>query len=594
MHLARSEASMVLLRVSVGVLGLLGLTTALGCNGSQTPTGESEPESPVTFQTKPPPSNPDTGDDETGETGDTEETGEETGDTDPGPPPPWTQLTVSPAQLTVGVGATVDLRVRGTDPDGERATPDPIVWTSSDLGVAVVIDGAVQMLAAGEVTITAEAEGMSASATLVAEEGGHLEITVVDRDTLAPIEGLKLQVGYDYLTPVSDKTGLITTDGMPSSPIDITVYGEGYITTTVAHVVGRRVTVGVRPADSAETVETLVVGGVDMSSLSPSVTQVGVGLVASSMPDPAWWFHWSDMSGPPRTVDMLGVQVTLPSNVVIADNAESWSIYHEPGAIAAWSMGTVMPIAEALSAGNGDIDAFSLVSQHLDEAQWGVLPNLTITEKDTVVGEVDLVASFTEEVVVHTKDRPEGTLGDEVALIMTLAPRKEGLIATGLGTGFASVTVPHVANPPPETVIGIMQEDFLGSGRGTSVAVADIEGVIAKLPAWVAIPKEPVHYKADQEVRLNADPEAQLVMAQLADRGGHYRDYYAPAHLDLAGFPDVASTFDYGHATWDMRVVGLWEGSYEASLSAGPISPDTLTADVAGIGLIEVEIAAVE
>ena len=83
-------------------------------------------------------------------------------------------------------------------------------------------------------------------------------------------------------------------------------------------------------------------------------------------------------------------------------------------------------------------------------------------------------------------------------------------------------------------------------------------------------------------------------MVVVQDRDFHVRDYYAPCDIDRTGFPEIEAPFDYGQTNWDVRVVALRAGSYEEALASGPITQASLTPDLAGVGVINVNIGAVE
>ncbi len=507
----------------------------------------------------------------------------------------WSALSISPAALTVAVGAELPLRVRGTDGAGDRGTPPSIVWTSDDLGVATVIDGVVRVLGAGTATITAKVDGEVVSAEITGEEGGHLVVTVLDRATGLPLADVEVVLGEEAAEVRTGKDGTLELWDVPAGPLDVSLVRTGYYSVTAAHLIGRELVLWMRPSnDDLWAGEHLVAGQLDMSRLEPSVSQVAVALVASSLPGSPWWFSWDDFVSDTRPLTIFGVDVNLPSNVVVQDASETWTMFRYNGDYAMWSMGTVMPLADALSAGNGETDAFTLVSENLDDAWWGVNGPFVVDDDDFTALDVNLVAQMSDDVLVFTKDRPVGAAGDEKTLIITLGERDEGLIGTGLATGFGAVPVEHVKSPAPTQVIALYQEDYLGSGRGTSIATAPVVGGEAHLPAWIAIPKPPILYGDDKEIRLNADPNAQMVLAVIEDPEGHQRDYYAPSDVELTAVPVLDSPMVFARTEWRMRVVQLDTGSYEAAMAVGATDEAALIDDVFGTAVLDADVRPVD
>ena len=283
----------------------------------------------------------------------------------------------------------------------------------------------------------------------------------------------------------------------------------------------------------------------------------------------------------------------MPKNVLIEGEVEDWELKQGDGTWAWWCMGTVMPLADALSAGNGETDAFTLISDNLDGAQWGVLGGTEVAGTDINVGQIELSSSLTESRRVYTKGWPSGTLGTESALVLTLGSRDEGYIVTGLATGFYDVDVQTVNQPVTDVAIGVMQEEFIGSGKGTSVAVGFGDGTIT-LPEWLAIPRLPTLYVSDDEVRLNADASASVVVSQIHDRDQHHRDFYAPPDIERVAFPEIEAPLDYGHTTWGIRVIRHDYMSYEEMAAVGPISVATLADRINGVAIIDGEISGTE
>jgi len=122
---------------------------------------------------------------------------------------PVASVVVSPATLSLGVGATQQLTASLRDSIGNVLTGRSIVWTSSNVVVGTVTgSGLVTALLAGGATITATSEGKSGSAalTVTAPTGG----TVLLQDDFEDA-GFGTRGWYDYASiPTLTDTAHIT------------------------------------------------------------------------------------------------------------------------------------------------------------------------------------------------------------------------------------------------------------------------------------------------------------------------------------------------------------------------------------------------
>src|SRR6266487_536741 len=85
----------------------------------------------------------------------------------PPPPAPVASVTLSPAAVSVSVGATIQLTAALKDASGNVLTGRLVTWASGTLGMATVSTGGfVTGVAVGPVTITATSEGQSGRATV--------------------------------------------------------------------------------------------------------------------------------------------------------------------------------------------------------------------------------------------------------------------------------------------------------------------------------------------------------------------------------------------------------------------------------------------
>ncbi len=86
---------------------------------------------------------------------------------DPPPPAPVASITVTAAQATVVVGASVQMSASTLDAAGNALAGRSVTWSSSDAAVASVsASGSVTGRSPGPVTITATSEGHTGSESI--------------------------------------------------------------------------------------------------------------------------------------------------------------------------------------------------------------------------------------------------------------------------------------------------------------------------------------------------------------------------------------------------------------------------------------------
>lgn len=525
---------------------------------------------------------------ETGDSGG----GEETGDTsEPQPSDDWTAVSLSPGELYVGVGANVRYRLRATAPDGARATPDGVTWSVDDPAIASIDAGVATALAAGETVVRARWQGGEASALLRVEDTGHLEVTVVDTSTGAVLPGAIVQIDDgSLLEGTTDDAGLFVADGAPATPIAVCAYAEGYVSVCASNVVGRRVVLPIRPYVAAET--GAVSGTADLGAFETKANEIAVGMVAAGVTEP-WYLTFDDMMGDSRDVTMYGVDMQLPSNVVVGGQVEDWTFDTSPGDREVWCIATKLPLSDALSASSGSGDPITLVADHMDEARWGALSSITVTAGSTTdAGSIAPNIGLDGAVDVLTGDLPDGTAGDEVAMLLALEDRGDEWVATGLMTGLGSVTVPSVASTA-DSVVAMVQAGGFGSGNGLSVAWAPTGSGTVVLPEFIGIPTLPVVHVSSKTVGFDSDPEAQLVYATVKDPDDDTIDLIVAAGDPLAALPKIegAPQFDRGKTRWWVRVLALDVSNYEEQLASGPVTRDGLVPLLTGTAYVSGQVA---
>jgi hypothetical protein len=163
-------------------------------------------------------------------------------------------VVLSPTKGSILVGQDLSLQARLLDSDGERITEASFTWTSSDPTVATVAGGLVTGVGAGQATITASAQGRSAtaritvsfrvtdilitpesptiatgtfvqlSATVFSPDGEVIEDRIVDWETLSPriatvsvgkVSGLRVGTAQ-IVASVEGRSGSTTVTVLPN------------------------------------------------------------------------------------------------------------------------------------------------------------------------------------------------------------------------------------------------------------------------------------------------------------------------------------------------------------------------------------------
>lgn len=153
-----------------------------------------------------------------------------------------TQVTVSPTQPSIAVGATVTLSATGRDANGNVNSSQAPTWSSSDSSVASVgaSTGVVTGLRAGTANVTATIGGASA-ATAVTVTGstgtaGTFSGMVYNAVSGAAMPGVTVTVsqgGTTITTATTSSTGTFVTGQLAAGTYSGTVAASGFVTTAI-------------------------------------------------------------------------------------------------------------------------------------------------------------------------------------------------------------------------------------------------------------------------------------------------------------------------------------------------------------------------
>ncbi|HET8724474.1 MAG TPA: Ig-like domain-containing protein [Anaeromyxobacteraceae bacterium] len=168
-------------------------------------------------------------------------------------------VSVSAISKDLRPGETVVLSVVVVDDAGKPVTvPRTITWTSSDPGVARVVDGKVEAVGPGSATVTAATGALKgvASVTVRVPEFAKLALTPAKTQTLK--KGDKLGLKVAALDKKGQKVGGVPVAWKSSDARIATVSPEGVVTAVkkgsakiTASASGKSATVGVTVTDTA-------------------------------------------------------------------------------------------------------------------------------------------------------------------------------------------------------------------------------------------------------------------------------------------------------------------------------------------------------
>lgn len=480
----------------------------------------------------------------------------------------WSDADLAPGDLTVGVGAVARYTLRASASEGPRRAPDGVTWTLSNPPVATVEDGVVTALTAGETRVVATWDGGEASAWLRVDAAGTMQVTVTDSAGQALVAA-HAQIGTGPL-PRTDEQGRTSGD-VGSEPVTVCAWAEGYVPLCATRVVGRRVRLPLRTRPSDEV--PFVAGAVDLSAVDTSGAPdaIVVGIVAPSNPGDPRFHAIDELLGPNRTVSALGLDVDLPSNVVVKQHAEAFTAPGVAGPRTLWTIATLVPIVDALAAGAGTVDPMTVLGRNMGRA---VRTERAVT---VLVGGADggtlaPDAALTTPIEVTTGPLPEGAAGDEVPLLLAYHDDGVGAVIDGLAAGQGDVALG--SDGSATRVLGVVQAGGLGlGGAEVYVSGAVVDGVVA-LPDWPPVPVLPTFHPPSTLSTSTCCGD--LVRMTGRDRRDRLRDVVAPVgNVDL-DLPELEAPFDRGIVDWDVWTITTDRGHYESWLATGDLDEAAL------------------
>lgn len=198
---------------------------------------------------------------------------------------PVTSVTLSASTLAMDVDGTATLTAT-VKPDD--ATYPTVTWTTSDSAIATVVGGVVTAVAKGTATITATADGVSATCAVTVTKpidsisididdftlennGDTQQLNVVLDPEDASYDSIVWSSSNESVATVDPETGLVTAVGPGTATITVTVTLNGEeitetVTVTVSRTIGFTVYAGQKVS-----IPIVLDGCVDLAGLAASV-----------------------------------------------------------------------------------------------------------------------------------------------------------------------------------------------------------------------------------------------------------------------------------------------------------------------------------
>lgn len=364
----------------------------------------------------------------------------------PPPTPTLTAITLDPASANVNVGSMVDLTATGRFSSGTTTVPydAQVVWTSSAANVATVNgSGQVNALAAGTATITATAQGITASAvfTVSATPSTLTSITLDPTSSDLPINGtVDLRATGHYSNGTSTVPFDAQVSWTSSTPGVATVDGAGLVTAKAVGTTSITATSGAISASAS--IRVLATPPLSSIAVTPSTSALTVGGTVdlsatatfgdgSTIPNYDAQVTWGSTASAVASVDANGL--------VTAVGAGAATITATKGLIQGTATITVTSPGPTLSS-----ITLSPASSSLTIGQ-AVDITATATYSDGTSGAIDNSS-------VWTSSAPTVASVDAMGLVTALLAGSSTITAAKGGkSGTATITV----NPSGPTLTGI-------------------------------------------------------------------------------------------------------------------------------------------
>ena len=544
------------------------LMALLACHGEKSVTLDSTGDTGLRWETGLPDDTADTDSADTADTGDTGATG-------------WVAVEAAPDGLVVNPGATWGLRLSAQSESGVWTSLDAS-WTSSAPDVVSVDETDVATaVAVGTATLTGQVAGLSATATVEVRDDGLLSVTVLDASTGELLPGASVVIDDGERLVDEDSDGVISATVTTSAGLAVTVYLRDYVPVTVWNTVGRVLRVPLTSQDALVAPRGALAGGVDLSAIAEGeFGNVRVGMAVASVQGPALLLDPGALISTDRTVDIYGVEASLPENLYIGGIVEDYSVPADPGPAAVWTMAGPLPVAEVTAGLSSTGDVLELLRTYRDSLSWGYSEGGTVIADETLSADLAPATALDLSLAVDVGELPLGFSGDEEVLVLTGQELSaQGFVVTGFGLGNGVVDVAaadvDLAGAESSRVLAIAEVGGLGEGGALCASVVDLDGAAIVTPT---LPEPPAisFDGATRTFALSTDGGADFVRARISSRDGTVRELLLDGGAAAGILPVAGIPFSYGSTTWEL--IGLHTGhdTFEGALAEGATDIDAM------------------
>ena len=499
--------------------------------------------------------------------------------------PQYADLAVWPQDLVVSPGSSWPVTLVATQGDGSRVLVDGSFESDDEAVVSVNGLGTATSLSPGKALLTAEAEGLTAQASVTVRDDGVMEVWLVDALTGEPVEGVVAVGETSVETSEGGHADLEVPDG---DAVQVVAWDHdgAYRTTHVLDVLPRS---WVLPLELDEPAQAYVRGSIDMTEVpSAGIGDRRVGLVAPRLRGGPLLVSLEDLFGPTRSVEVLGLAVELPENFWVAGAAEDYTAVVPAGETGIWTLGGPVSLADLAAAGE-DLGALvQVLLDSLDDIVYD-LEDLEVVEEQELAQQLAPGLPLDDDVAVPLPGLPAG-FEDEDALVFVLAGTGEaGPAVVGIGLGQEEVFAQRVSAEAlglqgSGQATALVQQGGLGSGGPVTISSGSIDGAgTASLRPFLGLASLSEFDGSTRSLVLDVDDRATLTRLTVTSGSGTMRTIwtwggYQAATLDVVG-PDMG----WGTTAWRVDALETLSGTWESVLVDGWLSEVALRdASVAG------------
>jgi hypothetical protein len=392
---------------------------------------------------------------------------------------PLDHLIVSPDGASIDTATSIHVKATGVTKNGRHVAVTGVTLTPS--AGAIDANDDFSDSTAGDVTITATAQGKTGTGTIHVKTAGTATVKVIDATTGTGITGASVSV-VGSAGALTDGSGNVTLTNVAGGPVNLTFSATNYYPVTAFGVRVRDLQVPLRPSTAATTGE--IDGVIDFTTAygtsGPPAGSLWLGFAGPSIKGNILAFGLDSLLGPNRPITLGGISLNAPSNVFVYGVTTDYKANAPVGQTAAFALGgevTLQEITDLISqAGTSDIGA--IIAQALpifNRFYYSVKPGLTITANQTLQNvDLHLDSKLSQIADVQVPTRPVTDPNPLVIAAADLGP-DVGFVPVGLNIvdGDAGVdskvhVVPLTGPFAGSTYLFLTVTQAGGTGSGTA------------------------------------------------------------------------------------------------------------------------------